>query len=273
MWHWQRSKVPADVKKGKPSPSARWGVPDFAAVKNGCHPFNHFKNQQLVLVTNLCGTCKALSLRPRIAPSPSAEPPMSLSVAVPLTSPFLPPFLRLAGASGTWHNDLSYASSPGSPAHHTKTSSCEAFVANNGEKMKEAYWRINSIKVGPSHGRARGGARLTTRERADLSVRPHSHLASSPSFDLRTAQHGIVPRYPRRSHPSHPFAVFTPPRSSPNRREPGALSLSCFFILGYRNTASSFSRLLGLREREQREAAASAEYNRRTVRRATRCEN
>jgi hypothetical protein len=46
-----------------------------------------------------------------------------------------------------WNQDLSYAGSPGSPADATGYSSCEDYVKSQGGKMKDAFWKINSIKI------------------------------------------------------------------------------------------------------------------------------
>lgn len=106
-YHWSRKSIPADVKAGKPKPSAKWGKPENFVHYSKCSPYKHFNQLRIVINTNLCGTW----------------------------------------GSGVWSQDLSYAGSPGSCKSKTGFSTCEAFVKSKGSAFKDAYWKINSIAV------------------------------------------------------------------------------------------------------------------------------
>ncbi|GAA5867542.1 hypothetical protein JCM1840_002545 [Sporobolomyces johnsonii] len=107
IYFWPRSKIPSDVKSGNPKPSSAWGLPQFYLSPSKCNPMKKFKDLNLVINTNLCGTW----------------------------------------AEGVWDTSLSYAGQSASPKSITGYSSCASYVKSQGHAFANAYWGINSIKI------------------------------------------------------------------------------------------------------------------------------
>jgi len=54
IWRFGRNEIPQDITAGSPNPS-NWGVPMAYWSNSSCDFTNHFRNQQLVIDTTICG--------------------------------------------------------------------------------------------------------------------------------------------------------------------------------------------------------------------------
>ncbi|OQE43126.1 hypothetical protein PENCOP_c003G03215 [Penicillium coprophilum] len=81
VWFFPRSSIPADITNGAPTPPT-WGKPLTRFVASGCDFATHFKSNDIIFNTNLCGwagnewpsecKAKAATCKEYVAQNPSA---------------------------------------------------------------------------------------------------------------------------------------------------------------------------------------------------------
>lgn len=121
IWFFPRSAIPGDIASGKPNP-ASWGTP-LAKFAGNCNIDQHFGNQQIVFFP--------FSSVPAIHKAIIAHMLIKNKIKQVFDTTFC----------GDWAGNVWGSSSCASKG------SCTDFVANNPAAFKEAYWKVNSLKV------------------------------------------------------------------------------------------------------------------------------
>ena len=117
IWFFPRGGIPGDIQSGNPNPGG-WGTPLAKFAGSGCNIDAHFAPQNIV-----CSLFPILSLT------------FGEEILISNKQVFDTTFC------GDWAGNTWASSSCASKG------SCTDFVANNPAAFKEAYWKVNSLKV------------------------------------------------------------------------------------------------------------------------------
>ncbi|KAH9819524.1 family 16 glycoside hydrolase [Melampsora americana] len=108
MYFFPRESIPRDITSGSPSRTSLWGHPRARFQGNEGQAINdYFQDHSLVVNTNLCGKW--------------------------------PDYL--------WNSNTSDSGQSINCAALTGAKTCQDFITNSGNKLKEAYWAIKSVKL------------------------------------------------------------------------------------------------------------------------------